>query len=72
MFPVVTVGFMSTALSGTEGDRVSVCVQVENGAVQLPTLVNVGLNIADITATSKFMFTNLNVTVITAGVFRNV
>ena len=56
MFSVVTVGFMTTGLSGTEGDRVSVCVEVENGEVQLPTLVNVGLDITDITATSKFLF----------------
>ena len=59
MFTVVTVGFPSTALSGTEGERLSVCVEVESGSVQLPTLVNVDFSITDITTSgtlNSFVF----------------
>ena len=34
ILPVVTLEYMSTALSGSEGDVVSVCVEVRNGSVQ--------------------------------------
>jgi hypothetical protein len=47
---MVTVGFMSTTLIGTEGIPISVCIEVLTGSVQLPSLVDVGLEATDITA----------------------
>ena len=57
-FPVVTLGFMSTALSGTEGDLVSVCVEVQSGSVQRPSL-SAELVVMDITTSGMFSCNHL-------------
>ena len=60
---MVTVGFTSTALMGTEGIPISVCVEVLSGSVQLPSQVNVGLEASDITTSG--MLINITVHIIT-------
>ena len=57
---MVTVGFTSTALMGTEGIPISVCVEVLSGSVQLPSQVNVGLEATDITTTGMITYAVLH------------
>ena len=46
---------MSTTLSGREGDLVSVCVEVQSGSVQRPSL-SVELAVTDITTSGMFSY----------------
>ena len=46
---------MSTALSGTEGSSLGICVEVLTGSVQVPEQVNVGLVLIDITTAGMFI-----------------
>ena len=55
IFSVITLGFMSTTLSGREGDLVSVCVEVQSGSVQRPSL-SVELAVTDITTSGMFSY----------------
>ena len=50
---VIMVDFSSTTFTGTEGQGVSVCVEVLSGSVGRPLAVEVGLSATDVTTTGE-------------------